>query len=477
MEVLVVRVQRRGWILPLALVLCCIAIVPWPAPRALAQDLTLRNLSDMRGHASPRLYLTRTDRIARTRAVGETDAFWTRDESNGFSQVQATLAHVGSSDYVYVTGGVQLDAAMAQRISGEFDTVIYPRVRGSFGSEPNPGIDGDSRITILLVDDSGQVDGYFDPRNLFHMDKSNEREMLVLNVHGLLAQGADLERSFRQLASTAAHEFQHMVHYAADPAEELWVTEGLSQYAEFLIYGEASRLPYFRANPSVSLTEWSWSLESYGASFSFILYLAEHYSTGGLLSRFVAQEAHGIGGVDAYLSETYPGVTFEDVFRDWTVANYLDDNSMGDGRYGYTEGGVGVSPVVTSGYPDGGSLALPPWSAAYVTLAGDAPRKLKLNLIMASGVTRPSISCVYRNDSGEVKVEDISGRGDGAGAWFADLPDTSSPVTLVVRSAGRAEPGLAYAVDTYHRDHGKVAATAFVVAAMAATVLLRGAKG
>jgi len=55
----------------------------------------------------------------------------------------------------------------------EFDTNIYPADTSNFGSEPNPGIDNDPLITILLLNirdglsgaSSSYVAGYFDPGN------------------------------------------------------------------------------------------------------------------------------------------------------------------------------------------------------------------------------------------------------------------------------------------------------------------------
>ena len=191
------------------------------------------------------------------------------------------------------------------------------------------------------------------------------------------------------------------------------------------------------------------------------------------MSRLVAQEANGIEGIDAYLREVRPGVSFADVFRDWTVASFVNDPGPADGRYGYTQGGVDISSSVTSGYPDAGSISLPPWSAAYVTLAGNAPRALKLDLNMAMGVDKPDISCTYRTASGELRVEDVAGYRDVVGTWYAELPRTPSPVTLVIRSGGRAQPDLAYRITEGQVDYEKAAAIAITVVGAAAS-LLRG---
>jgi immune inhibitor A len=136
-----------------------------------------------------------------------------------------------------------------------------------------------------------------------------------------------------------AHEFQHMIHWHTDRNEDTWVNEGLSELAAYLNdydVGAADRI--FSRTPDTQLTAWADNPNlagpNYGGSYLFMVYFLERFGDE-VLRQVVASKADGIAGFDEVLSEWGLGVTFEDVFADWLIANYLDDPSLGDGRYGY----------------------------------------------------------------------------------------------------------------------------------------------
>ncbi|MCX6722636.1 MAG: hypothetical protein NT094_01035, partial [Candidatus Staskawiczbacteria bacterium] len=92
--------------------------------------------------------------------VGDTVGF-NVDKSfdiNNRTQLSATLVKVSSRLYFYVDKiwwDSQSQAKQAQisvnldNLSNEFDNNIYPKLTSTFGSEWNPGIDRDSKITIF----------------------------------------------------------------------------------------------------------------------------------------------------------------------------------------------------------------------------------------------------------------------------------------------------------------------------------------
>ena len=49
----------------------------------------------------------------------------------------------------------------------------------------------------------------------------------------------------------------------------------------------------------------------------------------------VASDANSTESFDEVLESKGSGLTFDDVFADWVIANYLDDPKLDDGRYGY----------------------------------------------------------------------------------------------------------------------------------------------
>ena len=74
--------------------------------------------------------------------------------------------------------------------------------------------------------------------------------------------------------------------------------------------------------------------KNYGAASLFMHYLSEHFGGRDNLRPLLEQPGDGIEGIDAYLEASGYEARFIDVFRDWAVANLLDEDS---GPYGYAD--------------------------------------------------------------------------------------------------------------------------------------------
>jgi hypothetical protein len=150
-----------------------------------------------------------------------------------------------------------------------------------------------------------------------------------------------------------AHELEHLLHNSSDPGELSWVDEGLADFAIFLngYPTGGSHATYHQVfHRETSLTRWGGGLENYGASFSFFQYVWEQAGGNGgtgeaefepdlaysgragdlLIKRIFQNQGDGMAGVqaaiDAFNAETRSGLrSARDLFQDWAVAIYLDD--------------------------------------------------------------------------------------------------------------------------------------------------------
>ena len=299
--------------------------------------------------------------VAVPRATGDTEEFFALDLPNlHLRSVHAVIRAVSPHAYWYVEDGIEVfdedlvEAAMA------FEEEIYPKVTSDFGPEWSPGVDGDPRITVLHVRLSGLA-GYFSsmdeqPASAFPF--SNEREMIYMDGN---------ERFFgtRMYLSVLAHELQHLVHWNADPTEDAWVGEGLSELASYKAGYEPVSVRHFLANPTTSLVNWPSDPgpAHYGGDYLFFRYLYDRY---GSPLRLVQNPLDGVAGVESYLDEVDSGRTFRDVFGDWTVANLLDE--PGDGPYSYPGAEIRVRRVEELDSTDGVSSAIPQYSARYYSI-------------------------------------------------------------------------------------------------------------
>jgi len=275
--------------------------------------------------------------------VGEVRSFYVTDLStNEQFEVQAELRYAGPVALMYVEQGLPYNQADLEAAARAFEQEIYPRTREIFGSEVQPGVDGDRRITILNASDpSGQVLGYFSAQDLLPRQVnrfSNEREMFFMNLQ--LLSFADEE-----YLEVLAHEFQHMIHQNEQPGSPTWFNEGASQLAEDLngYFGDGFT-PFYLFEPDVQLTAWSSGLGQsgahYGAAHLFMRYVyAQYAGEDQLLPLIRADAGNDPRAFVALAARRRPDiVSFGGLVADWAVANLIDDPAVGDGRYTYATG-------------------------------------------------------------------------------------------------------------------------------------------
>lgn len=261
--------------------------------------------------------------------------------------------------------------AILDGIGNEYKNVILPTETTYFGTPPA----GDFTILLLDIKDNSVnsfVSGYFDSINENNVTNSNNRHMIYMDSN----EGTPGNTTFY---GTLAHEFQHFIHYNNDPSEETWVEEGLSGLARYVCgYGhQTSHVTAFSQTPTTSLTFWEDNLANYGATYLFILYLNEKYGGAATIKAIVANQGTGIDGINSALFSTGRLVTVNDIFKNWVVANFLNNSSISSGIYGYAASFSGITDApgnitmttTVSSYPASGTGTLNEYGADYVKFA------------------------------------------------------------------------------------------------------------
>ena len=275
--------------------------------------------------------------------LGAQRDFWiTNTDTNVSSQITATLRYVTPHLYFWIENSARYDQAELAALSESFENEIYPLNREFFGSEWTPGIDNDPHVYILYSGGlGGNVAGYFSSTDEYHplaSEYSNTAEMFVIN-----ADNTFLGSEFTY--GVLAHEFQHMIHWNLDRNETSWINEGFAELAQLLNgYNPFSDYSYI-TNPDHQLNDWPNEGDTspyYGGGFLFTAYFLERFGNAATQA-LVAHPDNGLSSVDAVLLErgesdplTGESITASDVVIDWGLTNYLQDASVGDGRYAYT---------------------------------------------------------------------------------------------------------------------------------------------
>ncbi len=306
----------------------------------------INDLVDLAGRLQGKKNIVRTQPPpAQPYQVGDTKSFWiTNADTNESFQVQTTLRYVTEHAYFWIENGVSYRERELQELAETFENKIYPTNRAFFGSEWNPGADGDPRIYILYVRNAGgNIAGYFSSVDSYPPEAhpySNWHETFVFN-----ADTVDLNDEFTY--GVLAHEFQHMIHWANDRNEEIWLNEAFSELAMFLNGFDTGGHDWlFSRDPDIQLNDWPTDQNitgpHYGASFLFMTYFLDRFGESATQS-LVQLPENGLTSIDLLMqklglrdSRTGQMITADEIFVDWTLANYLNDPKVDDGRYYYS---------------------------------------------------------------------------------------------------------------------------------------------
>ena len=281
---------------------------------------------------------------AKAYQLGDTETFWiSNSDTAEHSQIQATLRYITPHSYFWVEEGTPVDEGDMKRLMDTFEEKIYPTDREFFGSESNPGVDGDPHIYVIYASSIGHnIAGYFsssDSYNPLVKEYSNAHETYVLGT------SQDLGDDYTY--ATLAHEFVHMIQNASDRNDVSWLGEGFAEVGAFLNgydIGGADWL--YVQNPDIQLNTWVDNASPdfsahYGQSFLYLTYFLDRFGEEATKA-LTSNPENDLPSVDdtlAELSITDPEtgnvVTADDVFMDWAVAMLLMDESVGDGRYTY----------------------------------------------------------------------------------------------------------------------------------------------
>jgi hypothetical protein len=256
-------------------------------------------------------------------------------DAAGARSISATLRSLGSDAYLYVDDRLwaslspQEQVAYQNRLdalSGQFDTVIWPKATAFWGMPNTPGVDNDPRITILLERLTQGSGGYFDSINGYPKSRapeSNAREMVVISADSVIPETAK---------SYLAHEFQHLISFnqkelIQDVSDDTWLNEARSEY-DITVAGYDTpydgstlqrRTVSFLRSPNDPLTEWLNTSTDYGIASLFIHYLASRFGPD-VLSYTIHSRDAGTAAIQDWLTVNASGMTFGNAFTDWMAS-------------------------------------------------------------------------------------------------------------------------------------------------------------
>jgi immune inhibitor A len=340
--------------------------------------------------------------------VGTTRTFHAQNQSTQQNfDVKTTLRYKNDVAYMWVADGVRASDSQIKQAADVFANKIYPTDRALLGNEASPGIDCDVHISILNTPGLGGAAGYVAGKDFVTKavrPDSNEMEMFYMNTDVMNVGDAEY-------LSVAAHEFQHVIAENNHKNLDTWMNEGFSDLAIYLNgYDVGSHPLAFLAAPNTQLNAWDElerSIPHYGASFLFLTYFYNRFGTDGT-KMLIADQSNGLAALNNTLAKLKPGMTVEDLFSDWQIANYLNDPKVGDGQYAYKDLKFNKPRVqrTIDRFPFTLDGTVNHWASEYFVLTGQ--RDVTVNL---TGATKARL---IATDPPSGKMMWYSGRGDNS---------------------------------------------------------------
>jgi hypothetical protein len=296
------------------------------------------------------------------------------DACNSFVQTTATALAIGNRVAIFVDDGAPAggyDATDLQQVKTLFDQYLYAIDTTAFGRESD--IDGNGVVIVLLTpkvnalspmcSHTGKIIlGYFFGADLLSKSSSNPGSNEAEVFYGLVPDPNNADcmvektEATSRLPATFIHEFQHMISFnqhvllRGGTAEDTWLNEGLSHFAEelggrlvpdqecpvtgscaaeFIEDGDifnafhylASPEDFFLIEPGSSTGE----LEERGANWLFVRWLADHFATDSILGTSFTNAVVATNQVGSANVAARTGVDFSTLVGEWQLANYLDD--------------------------------------------------------------------------------------------------------------------------------------------------------
>ncbi len=279
---------------------------------------------------------------------------WVSDDSYGVGCAKAKCV---TQDMVNALADTFLKSAS--------DNDIYDWVTNIYGEEWGSNaeakysylIPANDEITILLTDidddglpasGEGRVVGFFWAKDNFDksvVSGSNERVMFyidsVMFANGNTTWSID-DYWPKEMVSTLAHEFQHMIHYyqknilryaTINDNTDTWINEMLSESTEDIIgtkigHSVEGRYPTFNENNTLSLTTWNGILADYSKVNVYGAYLLRNYGGAQVLHDIMHNSFDDQQAVVYAVNQSSNGLgkTFANLLSEWGIAVMLSDH-------------------------------------------------------------------------------------------------------------------------------------------------------
>jgi len=337
--------------------------------------------------------------------------FWAQNlVTNNFYLLDANLLAESKNCKVWAESTSGVSVATATSMAKAYEDNILPKMLNTYGIRKPVAYegkiianntmeladwlaDGDGKLCILLLDikdgyQPGVNDmvtaGYFWGGNFVNMQYSNLCDMIYIDTYP--GKPGTMESN-----STFAHEMQHMMNFVTSALirttsndinfMDVWVDEGLSSSAEWLISGShlEKRWAWYNQDPSGLINKGNnffiWgnrekenlyaNLDDYATVYLFFQWLRLQAGNNDIYYDIITSSNYDYNAVTSAANNYITGKNYSDwgtLLKTWLAANYINAPS---GPYGYRNDGT-LKNIHAKTMPSGvKSVSLAPGEGVY----------------------------------------------------------------------------------------------------------------
>jgi hypothetical protein len=263
--------------------------------------------------------------------------------------INAVCKVIGEQSYFFIDIGTNNPPTPQQleSLANIYDTSFVANLTQLYGPVPDE-FDNDQRIFIIIIPNEGWV-GYFDPAHQMADSivwqlwgkHSNHKEIIYLSNDVF---NFDAEY-------VLAHEFGHMLHWGRDHSpdppgnpvkfwEDSWIDESFANFAPVYLIEDIAlqdvydNQAFFAFQPDLSLINFIGGA-NYNQTKLWMTFMFEHFGEEHFIKTLINEQSNGIDGVVKTLAALGYQQSFDDSFEQWIIANYLDNKTYLNGKYGY----------------------------------------------------------------------------------------------------------------------------------------------
>ncbi|RAP33831.1 hypothetical protein DID75_00910 [Candidatus Marinamargulisbacteria bacterium SCGC AG-410-N11] len=259
-------------------------------------------------------------------------SFYISPSSSNNYNSQGILEYNKSPVIIYREVGVNFSSSLITEVGDQLNS-YYADIINIYGKPSDLDLNGSIIIYLGNLNKTGVTGlaGFVSTSDLLN----NNEEVLYAN--GFDGNNKDL--SAKEIVKTIIHEFNHLIvlnkrliEKGIEENIDIWISEGIAEHSIDVVMKEPLDGHYNSISENHSFFIWKSEAIQYHLAYLFFKYLSIHYLDDKSIQDIYLNVKSNYLAIEEALQQKYPSLSFDDLYRDFLITNYIQNVS---GKYSY----------------------------------------------------------------------------------------------------------------------------------------------